>query len=194
MIYNTNLPRFVLLFVLLMIGMTSTAQKLKESVILYNLQPVRALIDENGNIVKIIAYYPDYLSNQEIDVPEYDRDIRNIPTDERIVPSVAEDHENEIVLAKDKMMTLHFDHDMAVLSSRVRKELDVIVEVLKTNPGIKIEALTLSLDDNELVSKNRQNSVRAYLKIRGISENRFSFKSYFSDIETSEVKIQFLGQ
>lgn len=194
MIYNTNFPRFVLLFVLLMIGMTSTAQKLKESVILYNLQPVRALIDENGNIVKIIAYYPDYLSNQKIDVPEYDRDIRNVPTDERIIPSVVVEHEKEIILSKDKMMTLHFDKDMAVLSSRVRNELDVVVDVLKANPSMKISAMTLSLDDNELVSKNRQNSVKAYLKIRGISENRFSFKSYFSDIETSEVKIQFLSQ
>ena len=194
MIYNTNFPRFVLLLVLLMIGMTSTAQKLKESVILYNLQPVRALIDENGNVVKIIAYYPDYLSNQEMDVPEYDRDIRNIPADQRIIPSVVTEPENEEIIVKDKKATLHFDKDMAVLSSRVRKELDAIVEVLRANPGIKIEALTLSVDDNELVSKNRQNSVKAYLKIKGINENRFSFKSYFSDIETSEVKIQFFGQ
>lgn len=168
MIY-TNFPRFVVLLSLLFIGVTLTAQTLKESVILYNSQPVRALIDDKGNIVRIISAEPNYLTEKELEVPEYDKP-------NRVTTSIETVQETQLVQKKDVepvvtlkgTSVLHFDRDMAVLSTRVRSELDEIILFLKSNPAIDIVAMTLSEYDNDLVNKNRQSSVKAYLKLKGI--------------------------
>ncbi|MCZ2101936.1 MAG: OmpA family protein [Chitinophagales bacterium] len=213
MIY-TNYPRFVLLSVFLLSGLTLTAQKVKEAVILYNAQPVRALIDENGNVVKILAAEPNYLSDKELDIPEYDKDFRQVVPEKikesaqgsnqdkvqtnssdqtEIVGMPAISKEDEIVapIVDNSRMTLQFDNGMAVLTTKVRKELDRIVDYLKQHPNINVVAMTLSKYEDELLSTNRQSSVRTYLKIKGIPENRIIFKSFFSDINIQDVKIEF---
>lgn len=213
MIY-TNYPRFVLLSVFLLSGLTLTAQKVKEAVILYNAQPVRALIDENGNVVKILAAEPNYLSGKELDIPEYDKDFRQVapekiqesvqgPNQDKVrtnssdkteivgMPAILKEDEYIVPIVDNSRMTLQFDNGMAVLTTKVRKELDRIVDYLKQHPNINVVAMTLSKYEDELLSTNRQSSVRTYLKIKGIPENRIIFKSFFSDINIQDVKIEF---
>ncbi len=216
MIY-TNIPKLVLMSALMMSCMTLSAQKVKESVILYNAQPVRALIDENGNIVRIITVETNFLSGNELSVPEYDKDFRQIvpekvqesaqvpfqdkvqtiSSDKTVIvgtPIISKEDEIIAPIVDNSRMTLQFDNGMAVLTTKVRKELDRIVDYLKQHPNINVIAMTLSKYEDELLSTNRQSSVRSYLKIKGINENRIVFKSFFANNGGSDVKIEFLEQ
>lgn len=212
MIY-TNLSRFVLLSAILLYGLTLTAQKVKESVILYNGQPVRALLDDKGNIVKIVATESGYLQAKDLEVPDYDKNLRHVTTesiDNAVISHdpIKMDQSQEVVIQRDQktktewqenegailskdVAIVHFDKNMAILSTRVRNELDEIILILKSSPEINILAMTLSKTDNDLVTSNRLSAIKAYLKLRGISENRIEFKAYYSDSEASDIKVQF---
>lgn len=196
----------------MMIGLTLSAQKTIESVILYNGQPVRAIIDDKGNIIKIVSAVPDFLSPKELDVPIYDKDIRNVaitPNEEtlsNVAQNISSKHiqnpevainvnqDEAVVNISNDTDVIHFDKDMAILTMRVRRELDEIVNILNSNPNINILAMTLSKFDNELVSKNRFNAIISYLKLKGISENRISYKPYYSNTEASVVRIQYMDK
>lgn len=211
MIY-TFYTRFVVLSAIMMIGLTLSAQKTIESVILYNGQPVRAIIDDKGNIIKIVSAVPDFLSPKELDVPIYDKDIRNVaitPNEEtpsNVAQNISSKHiqnpevainvnqDEAVVNISNDTDVIHFDKDMAILTMRVRRELDEIVNILNSNPNINILAMTLSKFDNELVSKNRFNAIISYLKLKGISENRISYKPYYSNTEASVVRIQYMDK
>jgi len=83
-----------------------------------------------------------------------------------------------------------FENDKATLTEGIIKVLDEVIAYLKENQGKKVIAMTLSRYENSRMSQGRQNSIRLYLNIRGIDQDRLLFQSYFADIDLNLVKLQ----
>ena len=87
------------------------------------------------------------------------------------------------------MASVKFDPDYATLSDETISTLDQIIALLKADNQAKISLETISKLNTALISANRFNSIRTYLKIKGIDPNRISFQSLVGDTDVNQVKI-----
>jgi outer membrane protein OmpA-like peptidoglycan-associated protein len=186
---STNFPRFVLLSVSLLTGITLFSQNTKEAVILYNSQPVKAEITSDGNVNKIISEVPDFLKGFTLKVQDYGQFIaeKQDTKSETIVPS----SQSYAIVGKEFKL-VRFEPTFATLSDEAIVELDKIIAHLRQEPNEKAVLVTLSRLESALISKNRQNSIRTYLKIRGIDPERVLFESLLGEKDVDEVKVHFL--
>ncbi len=102
------------------------------------------------------------------------------------------DAPNVSYIAENDRLTksILFENDKATLTEGIIKVLDEVIAYLKENQGKKVIAMTLSRYENSRMSQGRQNSIRLYLNIRGIDQDRLLFQSYFADIDLNLVKLQ----
>jgi len=70
--------------------------------------------------------------------------------------------------------------------------LDVVIGELRKSPTTRVIIRTLSTNKDALIDKNRINSVRTYLKIRGIAQERLAYETLSGDRDIDEVKINYI--
>lgn len=188
---STNFPRFVLLMISAVFSLSVQAQTTKEAVILYNSQPVRAKIASDGEVISIIRDEPDYLKGFVLKIQDYGQflvDQQQIKTEE--TQAVSETTANQT--SKPAHIVVPFESDFAILSDLAITRLDSVVQHLKENPYSKVVIRTLSTIEESLVDKNRLNSIRTYLKIRGIAHERITYETLGGDRDVNEVTIEFI--
>jgi outer membrane protein OmpA-like peptidoglycan-associated protein len=186
---STNFPRFVIMLTTMGISLFVSAQTTKEVVILYNSKPVLAEVTIGGDVTKIIKDDPDFLKGFTLSIQDYGQFIAQNKdiTPESIKPPQSTVH----TLASDQLKTIPFDAGYATLSDLAISKLDEVVYYLRKNPESKIVLRTLSIQNEALINKNRLNSVKTYLKIRGIDTSRISFESLVGDRNADEIKVLF---
>lgn len=188
---STNFPRFVVLLTIAFVSNALHAQTTKDAIILYNSQPVKAEINSNGDVLRIISEEPDYLKGFTLKIQDYGQFISELnkgTTDDQGMIS-----SNKIAFEEsDDFISVPFDHGFATLSDMAIKRLDDVILYLKSNPSSKVVIRTLSTHKDALLDKNRINSVRTYFKIRGITSERLSYEALLGDKDIEEVKINYI--
>lgn len=184
---NTNFPQFVLMLVFSLTGLTLSAQEIKEAVILYNTQPVKAEITADGTVNRIISEAPDHLKGFKLKEQDYGQFIEN---QKKSVVPVAKSQPYAIV--SNEQSVVKFEIGYATLSDDAIDILDKVVMHLRTNPNEKAVLVSLSKLNNSPITKNRLNSIRSYLKIRGIDTERVLIESLLGDLDIDEIKINYL--
>lgn len=189
---NTNILKVVLFLAFLSVGITLKAQSQKKEVyILYNSELVRAISTPDGIIEKVFVEGPNFLDGFKLTV--YDYIGHNSKSQDAEVDNDEVFNKNDsLVEVPEEVFTLQFERQKSSLSFEVIASLNQVVERVLHNPSLNIMAISLSKNDDMAISEVRQESIKAYLKIRGIEINKMNFQSYFTDIEVDEVKIKFV--
>ncbi|MBK8516407.1 MAG: hypothetical protein IPL55_09025 [Saprospiraceae bacterium] len=184
---NTNSPRFVLMLIIMMVGLSLNSQT-KEAVILYNTKPVLAEITLTGNVNKIIKDEPDFLDGFTLKVQDYGQFISSEPqiTDGKTTTAVLMN-----VPESSDFLNIPFESGYATLSDDAITKLDKLVNYLKLNTGQKLIMRTLSKFADSALNTNRLNSIKTYLKIKGLSPDSIRFETLSGNVDVNEVKISF---
>jgi len=181
----------VLLLTIAFVSNALHAQATKEAVILYNSQPVKAEINNDGEVLRIISDEPDYLNGFTLKIQDYGQFISELNKSGTVDPSKSGIHQF-LLEESDDFISVPFDHGFATLSDPAIKKLDEVISYLKSNPTSKVVIRTLSTHKDALLDKNRINSVRTYFKIRGIASERLAYEALLGDKDIEEVKINYI--
>jgi len=181
----------VLLLAIILVGNALPAQSIKEAVILYNSQAVLAKISTDGEVKEIIRDESGYLQGFTLKVQDYGQFLANQEKlksyDKVILPS-----ENTFFDKDKDYISVPFESGYATLSDLAISRLDVVIGELRKSPTTRVIIRTLSTNKDALIDKNRINSVRTYLKIRGIAQERLAYETLSGDRDIDEVKINYI--
>ena len=195
---------FLVIAIMLFINYSGFSQNQKRAVILYNTKPVLAVITTDGNVKQIIAEAPNYLVGYTLNVQDYGLKaqqvevaaVNPIKTEQTTELSVNVQDVNNVKVDQNlayvsvESKSVYYDPGFATLSAQAIKTLDEIVATLEQNPTYSIILRTLTVNEEEtLLSKNRINSMRSYLKVRGIATERVSFELLKGEVDLNEIKI-----
>lgn len=161
-------------------------QTTKEAVILYNSLPVKAEITSDGNVNRVISEEPDFLKGFTLKVQDYGQLVAQREEVQKVNPVASS---QSYSINAGELASVKFDPDYATLSDETISTLDQIIALLKADNQAKISLETISKLNTALISANRFNSIRTYLKIKGIDSNRISFQSLVGDTDVNQVKI-----
>ncbi|MFZ1750264.1 MAG: hypothetical protein WAU01_08740 [Saprospiraceae bacterium] len=186
---STNFPRFVLLLVALTTAFTLIGQSTKQVVILYNTVPVLAEVSAYGDVNKILRNEPDYLKGYTLKVHDYGKFLTEAEIAAHSKSSAV--LRNESVTPVEAQVTLPFDTGYATLTDRTVKELDSMVDFLVKNPQKNVVLSSLSTEQFVELNNRRINSIKLYLKLRGIQEDRISFSNFIGEHDADEVKFTY---
>ncbi|MEM9549188.1 MAG: hypothetical protein AAGA77_24590 [Bacteroidota bacterium] len=166
------------LFIFLVIFGISNGNAQKESVILYNLQPVKVELSEKGEIESFIKTVPGHMDGYSIKPDP----IVVQPTEIKkpVLPVTAKNAEYKVVSTEREELT--YKTNFATLDRSAISKLNKIAAKLKADPNAKLllTAHKLNADKSVLVS-NRLESAVSYLGIKGILSYRIQ-----TDIQISE--------
>lgn len=172
------------------VNMVAVAQETKESVILYNSVPVRAEITSDAEIKRVIKEEPDYLKGFSLKIQDYGQ---FVDQGKPQVVTSAEDlsKETEVTgkVEESGFVEIIFDPGFATLSDQSVERLDAVVKRLKNENTLNVLLRALSLKTDGSVTKNRLNSIKTYLKLRGIAQERVIIEKLQGDRDADEVKI-----
>lgn len=180
---RTNFPRFVLLACLIGLNSVVFAQQNKEAVILVNASPVLAEITADANIVKVISEQPDYMKGFVLSgyiVPEEINSTLKIPQ-----------FQPYKVVSTDKL-TVYFSDGFATLSNSAIDVLDLIVLELKNNPERKVMVTVYEDNLNSVLTKNRVNAIKSYLRVENISLDRVVINPVLGLAPSNQLDINYL--
>jgi len=171
--------RTAALFIASFIFSVSGVYSQKESVILYNRQPVKVELSKKGTIESFIGTMPGYMEGYDLS----DKDeIKVEPTDVKnpILPPASQNAQYKVVSTDRE--ELKYKPNFATLDREVISKLNVIAAKLKADPNatILLTAHTRDKNKNKLTT-NRLDSAIAYLGIKGILSYRIQ-----TDIQESE--------
>jgi outer membrane protein OmpA-like peptidoglycan-associated protein len=180
---RTNFPRFVLIASLIGFYSIMFAQKNKEAVILINTSPVLAEISADANIVKVISEQPDYMKGFVLSgyvVPEEIKSILEIPQ-----------FQPYKVVSTDKL-TVYFSDGFATLSNSAIEVLDLIVLELNNNPERKVMVTVYEDNLNSVLTKNRVNAIKSFLRVENISLDRVVTNTVMGLAPSNQLDINYL--
>lgn len=187
---STSSPRFVLMLVLTMISLSLYSQNTKEAVILYNTKPVLAEITQSGNVNKIIRDEPDFLKGFTLMIQDYGQFVADQEKKKSGADNVTPVAQTEFIEKAD-FLNIPFETGFATLTDKAIEKLDDAIKFFRKNPGQKIVLRTLSKNSDSILSLNRINSIRTYLRIKGLSPDIVRFETLTGDADLDEVKITF---
>lgn len=148
-----------------------TAQK--ETVILYNSNPVEVELSQDGKIAAFVGNADGYMAGYDLVKPPTPLQ-KNAGT--VVSTSLAENIETPRgydILSKERIF-LEFNAGQAVLSKGVVDQLNTIASTLKRTPEYKaLLTFHVSKDDLSTLDDNRMNAIKIYLGLKGASPARF---------------------
>ncbi|MBK9254481.1 MAG: hypothetical protein IPM42_03225 [Saprospiraceae bacterium] len=187
---NTNSPKFVLLLTIILCGFNLAAQNTKQAVILYNTDPVLAEITSAGEVNKIIAKEPNFLSGFRL--VKYDLNLsETVVVAEIPAPAPAEERTGYAVVSSI-YHEVYFDPGFAVLRKDGIAQLDQILKVLESNPERSVLISDFSEYDSDQLHQNRVSSIKSYLKLKGISSQRIRTNRLMGVYNENSVRINFV--
>lgn len=162
----------------------------KESVILYNSQPVKVELAKTGNILAFIGLVPNYMDGFEIESNDSQETVPN--TIDEPAQASSENNAGYKVVSKERIR-LEYKANFAILDKAIIDKLDVVAARLKTDSSSKILLTAHTVDkEKSKLSTNRLASAVAYLGIKGISSNRIQTDIQSGDSMLDIVAINFL--
>jgi len=156
-----------------------------ESVILYNSQPVKVELTNEGHIQSFIGLVAGYMEGYGLVAAP--TDVAPIIVEEPILPTVTKNAGYAIISIE--RIELNYKPNFATLDKSIINELDKVAAKLKADPNSKIllTAHTLNQEKNK-ISTNRLASAIAYLGIKGVHPDRIQ-----SEVQRSESLIDVLA-
>jgi hypothetical protein len=165
------------------------SQNKKEAVVLYNTQAVKAVIDvPSKEIDYIISYEDDFLKGFRLEIPDYEKYLRENSTSSAIAQANVVD---KTTAEADEGMSqqppqskeddksvfsyIKFQKGFATLSDEAIRLLESVLDEYEKSPG-KIILRALSDSEDNMLSKNRAQAVKTYLKIRGLDADMISIQ------------------
>lgn len=188
---NTKFLQLVFLCLTFAWSTSSFAQATKEAVILYNSLPVKAEITSDGHVNQIISEEPDFLKGFTLKVQDYGQFVATQPKLVVESDNTLPGSQSYTVQSKEAA-SVRFTPSYATLSDEAIASLDGIIAILQAEPNTKVNLETITRLDSGLVSKNRFNTIRTYLKLKGIDPDRISYDTLIGEKEVNDVKIYFL--
>lgn len=174
----------------LSIIIASSAFSQSETVILYNSQPVKVDLTDNGKIQSFYGVVQGFMEGYDLstDIAE-------------VTPSVIEEpiftpsskNANYAVVSIERV-ELNYKPNFALLDKSIIDELNEISAKLKADPNTKI-LLTAHTNDsvNNKLSSNRLASAISYLEIKGIKQNRIQSEVLKSESLLNVVTVNYLN-
>lgn len=147
----------------------SNANAQKESIILYNSQPVKVELSAKGSIQSFISVVPDYMAGYDLVIDP----IEVAPTviEEPVLPTTTQNAKYAIVSTERE--ELNYKPDFATLDRKAIATLNEIAARLKADPNVKILLTAHSTNrTRDKLTDNRLNSAIGYLGIKGIHASR----------------------
>lgn len=191
--FITNFPRFVFAGLFVFTTMISNSQNTKEVVILYNSQPVKAIVTSEGTIVEKLPGTPDFPQEYAIQAQDFtgSDNVGSYVEEKKTDANHVSLPESFMVDAKSAHL-IQFEKDFATLSDLSVQKLNGVAVHLKQNPNAKVLLMSLSVNNNSPLTKNRLNSIRTFLKIKGINFERVVFESLVGSYDVDEIKISYI--
>jgi hypothetical protein len=189
--FNTNSPRFVSLLAGLILCTAAVAQDNKETVILYNTQPVRAEITPSGEVIRVISEEPDFLKGFTLKIPDYAQHVA-VASAIKETESVKIPSSQAYSIESGDNILVPFDPGFATLSDKAISKLDQAIKILNQDRQAVALIRTFSIVNDSPLHKNRLNSVSAYFRIRGVDSSRFVFENLTGDRNFDEINISFI--
>lgn len=144
----------------------------KETVILYNSQPVKVELSKKGQIKSFIGAVPGYMEGFDMSTSTLNT---SASPEQPVIASTTTpivQHEGYAIISNERI-ELDYRADFATLEKNTIDKLNAIAARLKSEPGTKI-LLTAHNANNEVsrLISNRLASATTYLGIKGIPQSR----------------------
>jgi hypothetical protein len=178
------------MFLFLTMSLYLTAQETKETIILYNSIPVRAEIANDAEVKRVIREEPNYLKGYSLKIQDYGQFVvQDTVRPAEMATDVSQDLKARITTEESEFIEIVFDPGFATLSDQSVYRLDGIVKRLKNDSALIVTLRALSLKTDGSVTKNRLNSIKTYLRLRGVAHGRVLIEKLQGDRDADEVKI-----
>ena len=141
----------------------------KESIILYNSQPVKVELSEKGNIKSFIGLVPGYMVGFDLTPTE---SVKTLAVEEK---SEATDNGQNAgyAIVSTETIELQYQPNFATLDKALINKLNEVSARLRLNPKLKILITAHAVSQNKSkLTTNRLASAIAYLGLKGISPER----------------------
>jgi hypothetical protein len=169
------------------------AQETKEAVILYNSVPVRAEITNDAQVKRVIREEPAYLKGYSLKIQDYGEFVdQSEEKPSQVVVDSSQQTVGKTITEEDGSVEIIFDPGFATLSDQSVYRLDGVVKRLKNDAALFVTLRALSLKSDGSVTKNRLNSIKTYLRLRGVEQGRVLIEKLQGDRDADEVKIFFM--
>lgn len=178
---SNPIPSFL---IVVLFQATAFSQQAEEIALLYNTKPVLALVNDSAEIVEVVKPLPGYMEGYTLVTPDY---AKKINEEARTAAS-----SGGYSIISSEYFVIPFDEGFAVLEDEAVKVLDELLMQLKEDPG---KSLLLSVYNESLhnnLYKNRINAIKSYLKIEGLSLNRFKLNYLEGAASQDEFKVNFI--
>lgn len=164
-----NLRRAVVVMTFSLLWLTPNHAQ-KESVILYNSQPVKVELSEKGNIKSFIGLVPGYMNGYILSTVNSEEKAEEV--NEPAATEVLKDNAGYAVVSTERI-ELRYPANFATLDKATINTLNEISARLKQDPELKILITAHTRDQQKsTLSTNRLASATAYLGIKGIRPDR----------------------
>jgi hypothetical protein len=157
---------FLLCLILFLPILVSAQENLQNTVILYNVVPLRVDLNADGTIQKVYGEDNTFLKGYNV--------VRRRPKVEINSDNYSNDLTNFVSLATENF-DLIFDQNKAILNQSIVNNLDKASENLFFESERKMVLSTYKVGDDAVsrkLYKNRINGLLAYLDIKGIKKER----------------------
>lgn len=180
----------IILSVSFLINGTSLAQK--ETVILYNSQPVKVELSEKGTIKSFIGLVPGYMLGYDL-ITNGNAKVEIVDNDKVEIKSDEGQNAGYSIISSERI-DLEYKPYFATLDNSTINKLNDIAAKLRVNPNMSILITAHTLDNNQsILASNRLESAIAYLGIKGISADRIQFETQQSKDLKDIVSIHYLN-
>ncbi len=178
---------------LLLIFLTSYSaicaqDKVRTTVILYNVTPLKVDLAPDGTIVNIHGKEDDYFKGYTLVKNADSEDILANSDGAFYMPS------KDFTVAP-KALNLDYRSDLALLSSKAISAIDESVAYLSANPSQKVMITpykSSGTSDQLLLLDNRIKTVLMYLEIKGIAKNRIALNGEPQSTNPNQMILTFL--
>lgn len=177
---NLMLPG-LLLFSLSWFGLS--AQNKEEVALLLNTEPVLALVNDSAEIVEVVKSLPGYMEGYQLAPMDY--------TPKESPVNTTSSNTGYSIISSESY-TVPFHSGFAVLEDEAVEVLDQLIVHLKENPKKSFLLSVYNESLNNALYKNRINAIKAYLKIEGLSLDRFKLNYLEGASVQDEFKVNYI--
>jgi len=164
-------------------SMSLRAQQTEEVALLYNTNPVLAVVNDSAEIVKVVKPLPGYMNGYTLVTPDY-------AEKENSKSKTASSSGYSIISSESYLIP--FSQGFAVLDDEAVEILDHLLKEMKQYPSKSLLLSVYNESLNNNLYKNRINAVKSYLKIEGLSLDRLKLNYLEGAASQDEFKINFV--
>lgn len=175
---------------ILVINVSGYSQK--EAVILYNSQPVKVELSDQGKINSFIGLVPGYMAGFNL-APVTNAKLAVIDEPQAVKKEDANQNAGYAIVSSEKI-ELQYKSNFATLDKSIINKLNDIAAYMKLNPGLKILITAHSPNGkgSKLIS-NRLASAIAYLGIKGVNPDNIRTEVQQSNTSADILSIYYLS-